>query len=294
MALIEARGLTKVYTMGDQTVHALRGVSLDIEEGEFVAIMGASGSGKSTLMNLLGCLDAPTAGRYLLDGEDVGTLSADRKADLRNRTLGFVFQNYSLLPRTTALDNVALPLEIAAYSRVEIGKRVRASLDKVGLLSRERSKPIMLSGGAAQTPGLLDELGERTGTPCTMLDSFRGVATGESAMGLERYGVLRGRVVAARRGVGRAGGAGPPAAADDVGPDDVGDGAVLEPRQHPAVVAHPRRLRRQQPRPHQHAADQHDRLIAARPRRHHAIDPRPAVLVLGQVAVANTGSIAWS
>ena len=116
MALIEARDLTKVYAMGDQTVHALRGVSLDIAAGEFVAIMGASGSGKSTLMNILGCLDRPTRGTYLLDGADVSKVSGDRLAEIRNHTLGFVFQNYSLLPRTTALENVQLPLLYAGVA----------------------------------------------------------------------------------------------------------------------------------------------------------------------------------
>ena len=150
--VIELHGVTRVYGEGEHAVHALRGVDLAIGAREFVAIMGASGSGKSTLMNLLGCLDAPTAGRYLLDGEDVGTLSADRKADLRNRTLGFVFQNYSLLPRTTALENVELPLLYAGrglHPR-ERHERALAMLRAVGLGDRAHHTPNQLSGGQQQ------------------------------------------------------------------------------------------------------------------------------------------------
>ena len=114
MALIEARGITKVYSMGDQTVHALRGVSLDIAEGDFVAIMGASGSGKSTLMNILGCLDLPTEGQYRLAGESVESMQADQLASIRNRRIGFVFQQFNLLPRTSALENVVCLWSTAA------------------------------------------------------------------------------------------------------------------------------------------------------------------------------------
>ena len=149
-AAIALHGVTRVYGSGEHAVHALRGVDLTIGAHEFVAIMGASGSGKSTLMNLLGCLDAPTAGRYLLDGADVGALSADAKADLRNRTLGFVFQNYSLLPRTTALDNVALPLLYAGAPRREVVARSRAALERVGLSDRLMHHPNQMSGGQQQ------------------------------------------------------------------------------------------------------------------------------------------------
>ncbi len=150
MALIEARELTKVYAMGDQTVHALRGVSLDIEEGEFVAIMGASGSGKSTLMNILGCLDQPTTGEYRLAGEAVETMKGDQLASIRNRRIGFVFQQFNLLPRTSALENVELPMIYAGLRAAERRQRGIASLHKVGLGARARHTPSELSGGQQQ------------------------------------------------------------------------------------------------------------------------------------------------
>src|SRR5207248_4136812 len=115
-ALIAVRDITKTYAMESSAVHALRGVTIDVHRGEFVAIVGASGSGKSTLMHILGCLDRPTAGRYVLDGVDVSTLSAEERAEIRRAKLGFVFQNFNLLPRTTALENVELPLVYSAVS----------------------------------------------------------------------------------------------------------------------------------------------------------------------------------
>jgi putative ABC transport system ATP-binding protein len=150
MALIEARELTKAYAMGDQTVHALRGVSLDIEAGEFVAIMGASGSGKSTLMNILGCLDLPTEGQYRLAGEEVETMGGDQLASIRNRLIGFVFQQFNLLPRTSALENVELPMVYAGVKAAERQRRALAALRQVGLEQRAGHTPAELSGGQQQ------------------------------------------------------------------------------------------------------------------------------------------------
>jgi putative ABC transport system ATP-binding protein len=150
MALIELRALSKTYRMGDQTVHALRNVSLDVAAGEFVAIMGASGSGKSTLMNMLGALDQPTEGHYRLDGEAVDTLSRDALARLRNRRIGFVFQQFNLLPRTSALDNVALPLLYSGVPESQRQARALAALQRVGLAERAMHSPAELSGGQQQ------------------------------------------------------------------------------------------------------------------------------------------------
>jgi putative ABC transport system ATP-binding protein len=149
-ALIQARDLIKTYVMGDQTVHALRGVSLDIDEGDFVAIMGASGSGKSTLMNILGCLDLPTSGEYRLAGEAVEGMAQDQLAGIRNRRIGFVFQQFNLLPRTSALENVELPMVYAGVKAADRHQRAMTALQKVGLGERFGHTPAELSGGQQQ------------------------------------------------------------------------------------------------------------------------------------------------
>ncbi len=148
--VIAIRDLEKTYDMGATMVHALRGVTLDILKNEYVALMGPSGSGKSTLMNLLGCLDSPTAGQYLLDGINVSTMSDSELAEVRNRKIGFVFQTFNLLPRLTALDNVALPLVYAGMSKRDREERARQVLTDVGLGDRIDHKPNELSGGQRQ------------------------------------------------------------------------------------------------------------------------------------------------
>lgn len=150
MPLIELESVSKLYRMGEEQVAALQDVSLNIEAGEFVAIMGASGSGKSTLLNMLGCLDRPTRGRYRLQGQEVSSLSRDALATLRNRTLGFVFQSFNLLTRTSALENVELPLLYAAVPSAERHRRAREALERVGLGARTGHHPNQMSGGQQQ------------------------------------------------------------------------------------------------------------------------------------------------
>ena len=148
--LIWARDLRKTYHVGDQVVHALDGLDLDIGTNEYVALMGPSGSGKSTLMNMLGCLDSPTSGTYALNGHDVSRLEDDALADIRNREIGFVFQTFNLLPRYTALENVALPMVYAGFSKAERISRAQEVLHQVGLGDRMNHRPNELSGGQRQ------------------------------------------------------------------------------------------------------------------------------------------------
>jgi putative ABC transport system ATP-binding protein len=148
--VLDVRNLVKQYGEGETLVRALRGVSLTVERGDYVAIMGASGSGKSTLMNILGCLDIPTSGRYLLDGVDVSHLDDRQLALVRNRRIGFVFQAFNLIPRTTALANVELPLAYAGMKAAERRRRARAALAMVGLADRADHEPNQLSGGQQQ------------------------------------------------------------------------------------------------------------------------------------------------
>jgi putative ABC transport system ATP-binding protein len=148
--VIELDHIHKIYTMGDVEVHALRGVSLTIREGEFVAIMGASGSGKSTMMNIIGCLDRPTRGSYILDGEDVSQMSKDERADIRCQKIGFVFQGFNLLSRTSALENVELPMLYLGVDSAQRYQRAMEALAAVGLAGREQNHPNQLSGGQQQ------------------------------------------------------------------------------------------------------------------------------------------------
>jgi putative ABC transport system ATP-binding protein len=150
MPLIETRDLWKTYVMGDEEIHALRGVSVSIERGEYVAIMGPSGSGKSTLMNLIGCLDTPSKGTYLLNGKEVSQMNDNELARIRNEEIGFVFQTFNLLPRATALHNVELPLIYAGVSKKERLEQARKALERVELTHRMSHRPSELSGGQRQ------------------------------------------------------------------------------------------------------------------------------------------------
>ena len=150
MSIISVKGVTKHYALGTQTVEALRGVSFDIKKGEFIAIMGPSGSGKSTLMNIIGCLDIPAHGTYLLNNQEVSSLDDDALAGIRNKEIGFVFQNFHLLARNSALDNVMLPLKYAGIEKADQITRAKAALSEVGLEDRMDHQPSELSGGQQQ------------------------------------------------------------------------------------------------------------------------------------------------
>ena len=150
MSIISVKEVTKHYALGTQTVEALRGVSFDIQKGEFIAIMGPSGSGKSTLMNIIGCLDIPTHGTYLLNNQEVSSLDDDALAGIRNKEIGFVFQNFHLLARNSALDNVMLPLKYAGIEKADQITRAKAALSEVGLEDRMDHQPSELSGGQQQ------------------------------------------------------------------------------------------------------------------------------------------------
>jgi len=192
--LIQIDGVAKVYQMGDVEVRALRGVTLKVQQGEFVAIMGASGSGKSTLMNIIGCLDRPTKGRYLLEGHEVSNLSRDELARIRNRTIGFVFQSFNLLSRTTALENVELPLVYAGLSRRERHKRAAEALERVGLGDRIEHHPNQLSGGQQQRVAIARALVSRPklilgDEPTGNLDSRTSVEVMSLLQDLGRSGI---------------------------------------------------------------------------------------------------------
>ena len=148
--IIEIKGITRNFPLGSETVYVLKGIDLTIQKGEYVALMGPSGSGKSTLMNILGCLDTPTAGSYMLNGKLVSEMHDDELAGIRNTEIGFVFQTFNLMPRTTALDNVALPMVYAGHSKSERNERATEVLTQVGLADRMDHKPNQLSGGQRQ------------------------------------------------------------------------------------------------------------------------------------------------
>ena len=185
--LIELKDVYKIYHMGDEDVHALDGVSLTIDKGEFVAIVGQSGSGKSTAMNIIGCLDVPTSGTYHLGGVDVSTMDDDQQAEIRNKMLGFIFQQYNLIPKLTVLENVELPLLYAGVGAEERKERAVAALGRVGLADKQKNLPSQLSGGQQQRVSIARAL---AGNPSVILaDEPTGAL--DSRTGREVLGFLQ-------------------------------------------------------------------------------------------------------
>ena len=185
--LIELRNVYKIYPMGGEEVHALDGISLTIDRGEFVAIVGQSGSGKSTCMNIIGCLDVPTSGTYHLGGVDVSTMNDDQQAEIRNKMLGFIFQQYNLIPKLTVRENVELPLLYAGVGAEERRRRAEESLERVGLAGKERNLPSQLSGGQQQRVSIARAL---AGKPSVILaDEPTGAL--DSRTGREVLGFLQ-------------------------------------------------------------------------------------------------------
>jgi len=196
MPIVEVQDIWKTYRMGDQEVHALRDVSLAFEEGAYVAIMGPSGSGKSTLLNLLGCLDRPTSGSYLLSGEDVSDLSDDELSDIRSRRLGFIFQSYNLIPQLNVLENIEVPLYYQGLSEAESRERAEELAGEVGLTDRLAHKPAELSGGQQQRAAIARALANHplvilADEPTGNLDSV----TGEEILALIDDLHSRGRTI---------------------------------------------------------------------------------------------------
>jgi putative ABC transport system ATP-binding protein len=193
-SLLETRHLAKDYLVGPQVVHALRDVSVQVEHGGFVAVMGPSGSGKSTFMNLLGCLDRPSAGQYILEGENVSSLSRDQLAQIRNLRIGFVFQSFTLLARTTAIENVQLPLIYGSSKRRERRMRSEEVLDAVGLSDRAQHQPSQLSGGQQQRVAIARALVNRPALiladePTGALDTQTGIEIMTLFQRLNREGI---------------------------------------------------------------------------------------------------------
>ena len=192
-ALIEFQNVCKYYQMGDTTVKAADHISFQIQKGEFVAIVGQSGSGKSTCMNIIGCLDVPTSGAYLLDGQDVGQMNRNQLAEIRNKMLGFIFQQYNLLPKLSLMENVEVPLVYAGVPRGERHRRAAAALERVGLGDKLRNKPNQLSGGQQQRVSIARALAGRPAViladePTGALDSHTGREVLKMLQELHRQG----------------------------------------------------------------------------------------------------------